>query len=340
VTAAGEQLLELSEVGVTFPGRGFLGRRAAPVQAVRGASLAVSAGETVGLVGESGCGKSTLGRAAVRLVTPDAGRVLFEGRDITRLPAPALRPVRRRLQMVFQDPYSSLDPSMTVVDSVGEPLRVHERLPAAARAGRVLESLELVGLAAHHLYRYPYEFSGGQRQRLALARALILDPRLVVCDEVTSALDVSTQNQILALLARLQAQTQVAFLFISHNLQAVRHVAARVAVMYLGKVVESGPTERVFTAPAHPYTASLLAAIPGEQRRRRPGATLPAAAPAGELPSPVNPPAGCPFHTRCPLVLERCRVEMPEPTKVDGGGVVACHAWQSGDLGRRTPLPG
>ena len=264
----GAPLLELRDVTVTFPGRGWFGRRAAPVQAVRGASLTVAPGETVGLVGESGCGKSTLGRATVRLVTPQSGQVLFDGRDITRLPQSALRPLRPKFQMVFQDPYSSLNPSLPIVDSVGEPLRVHTRLPARQRADQVVSALELVGLAARHLYRYPAEFSGGQRQRLALARALVLDPRLVVCDEVTSALDVSTQNQILTLLDQLRRVRGVSFLFVSHNLLAVRHIAARVAVMYLGRIIEEGPTERVFTAPAHPYTRALLAAIPGEHRRR------------------------------------------------------------------------
>ena len=288
----GAPLLELRDVTVTFPGRGWFGRRAAPVQAVRGASLTVAPGETVGLVGESGCGKSTLGRATVRLVTPQSGQVLFDGRDITRLPQSALRPLRPKFQMVFQDPYSSLNPSLPIVDSVGEPLRVHTRLPARQRADQVVSALELVGLAARHLYRYPAEFSGGQRQRLALARALVLDPRLVVCDEVTSALDVSTQNQILTLLDQLRRERGVSFLFVSHNLLAVRHIAARVAVMYLGRIIEEGPTERVFTAPAHPYTRALLTAIPGEHRRRDAGGRP--SAPAGELPSPVNPPAGVP----------------------------------------------
>lgn len=333
----GAPLLELRDVTVTFPGRGWFGRRAAPVQAVRGASLTVAPGETVGLVGESGCGKSTLGRATVRLVTPQSGQVLFDGRDITRLPQSALRPLRPKFQMVFQDPYSSLNPSLPIVDSVGEPLRVHTRLPARQRADQVVSALELVGLAARHLYRYPAEFSGGQRQRLALARALVLDPRLVVCDEVTSALDVSTQNQILTLLDQLRRERGVSFLFVSHNLLAVRHIAARVAVMYLGRIIEEGPTERVFTAPAHPYTRALLAAIPGEHRRRDAGGRP--SAPAGELPSPVNPPAGCPFHTRCPLVMDRCRTEMPLPTRVDGGGQVACHLQTTGPALAGRPLP-
>lgn len=333
-----EQLLELRDVTVTFPGRGWFGRRSAPVQAVRGASLTVAPGETVGLVGESGCGKSTLGRATVRLVTPQSGQVVFDGKDITRLPNSSLRPLRPKFQMVFQDPYSSLNPSMPIVDSVGEPLRVHERLSARQRADRVVGALELVGLGSRHLYRYPAEFSGGQRQRLALARALVLDPQLVVCDEVTSALDVSTQNQILTLLGQLQQQRGVSFLFVSHNLLAVRHLATRVAVMYLGRIIEIGPTERVFTTPAHPYTRALLNAIPGEHRRRDRTDRVPV--PAGELPSPVNPPAGCPFHTRCPLAMEQCRTEMPLPTRVDGGGEVACHLQTAGPILAGRPLSG
>ena len=329
-------LLELRDVTVTFPGRGLL-RRTPPVQAVRGATLTVGAGETVGLVGESGCGKSTLGRAAVRLVTPDGGRVLFEGRDITRMSASQLRPLRPRFQMVFQDPYSSLNPSLPVVDSVAEPLRVHRRMTAAQRVEQVVAALELVGLGSRYPYRYPAELSGGQRQRVALARALVLDPRLVVCDEVTSALDVSTQNQILTLLADLQRSRGVSYLFVSHNLMAVRHVATRVAVMYLGRVVESGPTERVFTQPAHPYTRALVEAIPGEHRRRDAGGRAPGI--TGELPSPVNPPAGCPFHTRCPFVMDVCRTRMPAPTRVDGGGEVTCHLQTEGPTLAGQPLP-
>lgn len=319
-------LLSLQDLHVTFPGGGLL-RRTAPVQAVRGVDLEVSAGETVGLVGESGCGKSTLGRTAVRLVPPAAGRVVFDGRDLSTLRPRQLRPQRPRFQMVFQDPYSSLNPAMPVRDSVGEPLRVHTRLSAADRAEQVRNALRLVGLTADHLDRYPYEFSGGQRQRLALARALVLDPQLVVCDEVTSALDVSTQNQILELLRRLQHEHAVAFLFISHDLSAVRHIAHRVAVMYLGTVVEQGPTEQVFAAPAHPYTRALLAAVPGEHRRRdRTGhdQSSRTSVPAGDLPSPMHPPSGCAFHTRCPLAVDRCREESPPPVRT-GDVSVACH---------------
>ncbi|GAA3731738.1 dipeptide ABC transporter ATP-binding protein [Salinactinospora qingdaonensis] len=326
--------MTLDDVHVAFSPQGLFRRRTAPVRAVRGVSLGVGEAESVGLVGESGCGKSTLGRVAVRLLSPTSGTVSFQGQAIQALPERRMRPLRPGLQMVFQDPYSSLDPSMTVGDSVAEPLRVHERLSGAERRARGREMLHLVGLEERHLDRYPHEFSGGQRQRVALARALILNPQVVVCDEATSAVDVSTQNQILALLRELRHDRGMGFLFISHNLAAVRHVAQRVAVMYLGKVVETGPTARVFAAPAHPYTHMLLTSAPGASRRGAGGAT-----PVGEPPSPVNPPAGCPFQTRCPMVMERCRVEMPAPTPVDGGGEVACHLQTDGPHLAGRPLP-
>lgn len=292
------------------------------VHALDRVSLAVAEGETVGLVGESGCGKSTLGRALLRLHDVDDGRILFEGRDVTDLSERALRPLRARMQMVFQDPYSSLNPRRRVGDLVAEPLRVHARGDAAAVAASVAGLLERVGLRAEHARRFPHEFSGGQRQRVGIARALALSPRLIVADEPVSALDVSVQAQIVNLFLDLQEQFRLTYVFIAHDLSVVRQVATRVAVMYLGSIVEIGPTDTVLQRPAHPYTAALLAAIP------RPGARQGGASRgtlAGDPPSPISPPSGCRFHTRCPIAKKRCVSEVPLLGGSDDAHRVACH---------------
>jgi oligopeptide transport system ATP-binding protein len=280
----------------------------------------VQAGETLGLVGESGCGKTTIGRLALRLLEPTSGTVAFAGRDLASLPRGELRRVRAQMQIVFQNPFASLNPRMSVEEIVARPLLIHEGLGAAARRGRVAELLEQVGLRPEHARRYPHEFSGGQRQRIAIARALSVHPRLLVLDEPTSALDVSVQAQILNLLRSLQAAMGLTYLFISHDLAAVRHMSDRVAVMYLGRVVETAPAETLFAAPRHPYTRALMSAIPvTDPRARRERLRL-----TGDIPSPIRLPSGCAFHTRCPIAAERCRVERPELRPI-GDAMVACH---------------
>ncbi|GAA2418632.1 hypothetical protein GCM10010388_01690 [Streptomyces mauvecolor] len=304
-----------------FPGRGS---RSAPVRAVDGVSFDVAAGETLGLVGESGCGKSTTGRMIVRLLEPTSGTIAYEGRDISRLNRRELRPVRKDLQMVFQDPHSSLNPRQTVARIIADPLLAHGRSESAARA-RAVELMDLVGLIPEHIDRYPHEFSGGQAQRIGIARALALDPKLVVADEPVSALDVSVQAQIVNLMERLQKELGLAYLFIAHDLSVVKRVCDRVAVMYLGRVVEIGAKERVYAAPAHPYTQALLSAVPlpdpaAERARER--ITL-----LGDPPSPASPPPGCAFHPRCARAAAICRVEAPVLRGVvpGEGREVACH---------------
>ncbi|MCW0216501.1 MAG: ABC transporter ATP-binding protein [Pseudonocardia sp.] len=293
------------------------------LRAVDDVSFALRQGETLAVVGESGSGKSTLARGALRLLPSAGGHLYLRGKEITGLRGRALREQRRGMQMVFQDPYSSLDPSSTVVNLVGEPLTVHDRLTGHARRRRVAELLDQVGLPPSAVDRYVHEFSGGQRQRIAIARAIAIDPALVVLDEAVSALDVSTQNQILELLAELQRRKDLSYLFISHNLAVVRWVADRTAVMYLGRFVEVGPSERVHHHPAHPYTRALLSAMPvpdpvvQKQRRR---IVL-----AGDPPDPLDVVTGCPFRTRCPDAMDVCAVQAPEPAPVEGGGWAACH---------------
>ncbi|HZU16602.1 MAG TPA: oligopeptide/dipeptide ABC transporter ATP-binding protein [Candidatus Dormibacteraeota bacterium] len=306
-----EPILEVRGLRVWFPIRsGVLQRTVAHVRAVDGVDLAIRQGETLGLVGESGCGKTTLGRSILRLVQPGAGEVRFKGRDLLRLRGSELRRVRRELAMIFQDPFASLDPRQTVGEIVAEPLDIHGLASSRAeRRQRVEELLQVVGLSPRHANRYPHEFSGGQRQRVGIARALAVQPSLIVCDEPVSALDVSIQAQIINLLERLQEQFRLTYLFIAHDLSVVSHISDRIAVMYLGKVVEVAPARDLRRRPRHPYTASLLSAVPipdprVERRRQRIILT-------GDVPSPVNPPAGCRFRTRCFKVRERCAAEEP-----------------------------
>ncbi|MCG2623433.1 ATP-binding cassette domain-containing protein [Arthrobacter sp. I2-34] len=318
-----QPVLEVAGLEVSFPGKKKMFGKAAPIRAVKGVSLSIQPGETLGLVGESGSGKSTVARALMRLIEPAAGRVTLKGEDLTALKGSALRKARRNIQMVFQDPYSSLDPSALVADTVGEALEVHEGLKGKERDARVAELLELVGLAGHHLERYPYEFSGGQRQRIAIARALALNPAVVVCDEAVSALDVSTQNQIIGLLEGLREKLNVAYLFISHDLAVVRHISDRVAVMYFGHLVEVGTVEQIFERPAHPYTRALLSAVPiadPVRQRGRKTAIL-----SGEIPDIVNPPKGCPFASRCEFATDACTEKMPEFRDHDGSSVACYH---------------
>jgi oligopeptide/dipeptide ABC transporter ATP-binding protein len=319
--ASGGALLEVADLIKDFSvrGGGLLGRRA-QLRAVGGVSFAIAPGETLGIVGESGCGKSTLGRLVLRLLEPTSGTIRFDGQDISALSEPAMRPLRRDLQVVFQDPFSSLNPRLKVRDIIAEPL---ENVGVGRRqtTQRVGEVLDLVGLGAEVMDRYPHAFSGGQRQRIGIARALALRPRLLICDEAVSALDVSVQAQILNLLLDLQRELGLALLFISHNLAVVRYVSARIAVMYLGKFVEVADQEDLFERPQHPYTQALIAAVPEPDpalRTRR-------AVPRGDIPSPIDPPVGCAFHPRCPKAAGRCRQEPPELARSAIGGLVRCY---------------
>ena len=331
-------LLDVRGLSKSFPvRRGVLRRRTGSVRAVDDVSLTIGPGETLGLVGESGSGKSTTARLVLRLIEADAGRILFEGQDLRALDAARLRGVRRRIQMVFQDPYSSLDPLSPVLDIVAEPLDVHHRFGRAERRARVAELLAQVGLRAEAAERYPREFSGGQRQRIAIARAIALDPRLIVADEPVSALDVSTQAQVVNLMQDLQDRLGVSYLFIAHDLSVVRHISHRIAVMYLGGVVEVGPSREIVTAPRHPYTQALLSAVPSANpraQRERTRIVL-----VGDVPSPADPPSGCAFHTRCPYAMPVCAEQVPEPTEVGPGAWVACHLHTHGLTLAGGPLP-
>ena len=325
-TSGGTEILRVEDLKVHFPvATGLFDRRpAATVKAVDGVSFTLRRGETLGLVGESGCGKSTTGLAVLRMLTPTAGRILFEGEDITALDQDRMRPIRRRMQMVYQDPYGSLNPRMTVRDIIGEPLEVHGlATDRVAFRERVAALIAMVGLLPAMADRYPHEFSGGQRQRIGIARALALEPSLILCDEPVSALDVSIQAQVVNLFLDLRERMGLSYVFIAHDLAVVRHVSHRIAVMYLGRIVEIATRDELYRDPLHPYTQALLAAIPIPDPELE--ATRPRQIIAGEVPSALNPPAGCRFHTRCPHVMEVCKREDPPLRGQPGGRAVACH---------------
>jgi oligopeptide/dipeptide ABC transporter ATP-binding protein len=317
-----EPLLEVRDLVKHYPiRRGFFGRETGQVRAVDGVSFDVHPGEVLGLVGESGCGKTTTGRCILRLIEPTSGTVRFDGQDITRLSRRDLRPLRRQMQVIFQDPYSSLNPRLTVGSMLGEALAIHGLARGAKARTRVAELLELVGLSPDHAGRYPPEFSGGQRQRHGVARALAVEPRLIVADEPVSALDVSIQAQIVNLLQELQHKMGLTYLFVAHDLSVIEHISDRVAVMYLGRIVELAGAEALYRVPRHPYTRSLLSAIPvADPEHRRSRIVL-----KGDVPSPASPPVGCAFHPRCPIARERCSREEPALREVAPRHASACH---------------
>ena len=315
-------VLEVQHLSKRFPVvRGFLRRKVAELHAVEDVSLQIEPGETLCVVGESGCGKSTIGKMVLRLLEPSAGRILIEGRDVTDLSPERVRPFRRRVQMVFQDPYASLNPRLTAAEIVTEPLENFQRLSAAERRDLAADLLTRVGLRPDVVDRRPFEFSGGQRQRLGIARALSVQPALIVADEPVSALDVSVQAQVLNLMLDLQETYGLAYLFISHDLGVVEHIGHRIAVMYLGRIVELADRDALFARPQHPYTETLLLAAPlPDPRAKRARPVI-----EGEVPSPLNPPSGCAFHPRCPYAVDRCKLEVPALRRLEDGRLAACH---------------
>lgn len=317
-----EALVKISNVKKHFPIKGgLLQRQIGQIKAVDGVSFSIQSGETLGLVGESGCGKTTIGKVILRLHEATEGKILFEGKDILKLNKREMRDVRREMQIIYQDPNSSLDPRLTVAEIVGEPLRIHGLAKGKEREKEVKRLLDLVGLSSYHASRYPHEFSGGQRQRIGIARALALNPKLIVCDEPVSALDVSIQSQIINLLQDLQTEFNLTYLFIAHGLAVVKHISNRVGVMYLGKLVEIASSEEIFANAVHPYTIALMSAIPipdPEFSNKR--IIL-----EGDVPSPINPPKGCRFHTRCPKAQEMCKEIEPELLDIGQNHHVACH---------------
>jgi peptide/nickel transport system ATP-binding protein/oligopeptide transport system ATP-binding protein len=322
-------LMQVRNLKQYFPIRGgVLGRVQGHVKAVDGISFDVYPGETLSIVGESGCGKSTTGRSILRLVEPTEGQVIFDGEDIAGLSRGELRRRRRKMQIIFQDPFASFNPRQTIHQLLDEAMAIQGTAPPAERRTRIIELLQMVGLKAEHIDRYPHEFSGGQRQRIAIARALSVDPKLIVCDEAVSALDVSVQAQVINLLKRLQRELGLTYIFVAHDLGVVRHISDRIIVMYLGRIVEVGDTQTIFSNPQHPYTRALLSAIPvpDPKRKQRP---IPV---PGDVPSPVNPPGGCPFHTRCPHVMDRCLTDPPPLHRLDHGQEAACHLVEDGPV--------
>jgi oligopeptide/dipeptide ABC transporter ATP-binding protein len=321
------RLIEATGLTKHFPVRagGFLHRHTIPLRAVDDVAIDIVAGETLGLVGESGCGKSTLGRLLIRLIPPTAGEIRFEGTDITRLGAAALREQRRSMQIIFQDPYGALNPRMSVEDIIMEPLLIHGAKVAAETRRQVAAMLELVGLPQRVRDRFPHEFSGGQRQRIGIARALVLHPKFVVCDEPVSALDVSVQAQIVNLLQDLQGELGLTYLFIAHDLGVVKHISNRVAVMYLGKIAEIADKRTLYANPLHPYTKALIAAVPVAHPAQRSRGRRERGRLAGDIPSALHPPSGCRFHTRCPHAMPVCREQEPQTTEPAQGHLVACH---------------
>jgi oligopeptide transport system ATP-binding protein len=317
-----QPLLELKNIKTHFPiNKGVFSKVVNHVKAVDGVNLTIFKGETLGIVGESGCGKSTLGKTLLKLNDPTDGQIIFEGKNITDFSRKQMRSIRRDIQIIFQDPYSSLSPRMTVGDIIEEPLVIHNMYDAKKRKSKVQELLEIVGLSPYHYDRYPHEFSGGQRQRIGIARALAIRPKLIVADEAVSALDVSIQSQILNLLVDLQKEFDLTYMFISHDLSVVKHISDRIAVMYLGKIVEITDSDKLFENPRHPYTKSLLSAIPVPDPLAKKDRIIL----KGDLPSPSNPPSGCTFHTRCPMRFEGCDAHIPSLKEIDDDHFVSCH---------------
>jgi peptide/nickel transport system ATP-binding protein/oligopeptide transport system ATP-binding protein len=332
-----QELLKVNDLKQHFPIKGgMLGRTVNHVKAVDGVSFAIKEGETVSIVGESGCGKSTTGRAILRLDEPTSGEIEFQGKDLLSISKSEMRKMRKDLQIIFQDPYASINPRQTVRQILYEAMEIQNAVPKKERENRIKELMDTVGLGPHQIDRYPHEFSGGQRQRIGIARALSVDPKLIVCDEAVSALDVSIQAQVINLLKKLQRELKLTYLFISHDLGVVRHISDRVIVMYLGRIVEIGDKKSVFDQSQHPYTKALLSAIPVPDPANKADRIIL----KGDVPSPIDPPEGCRFHTRCPFATDKCRTETPELRTTDylkEGHMAACHYMEEIEQGKREP---